>query len=431
MVEKLAPEIFAFPENASIPTPDTGYVNLGAKTDGRLYIKDDAGAETELGSGIEGSIADGTVGTTDNVFIRADGTGGNNIQGSAATLDDNGAATFPRRLSIVGSADEVQFSIKENATQTNRVFTILNSSDVIVASFTPSGGWFLNEADDSAGDFRHNDGNGIANIFSDASQGNVGVGTSTPDAAAKVDIVSTSQGFLPPRMTSAEWAAISGKPDGLIAYDTDLDDFVGMKNGASSLIGSPYVADGITFTDPTAQTWTALNQGSGTYTEDTTNKRLTILEDGNGSAQFHGWYTTAPSAPYSIRMCVRVWSPETASNGIAVGFRQNSTQELHIIEQFNNAAAPQFLVQKWNTATSFNANYIGNTNNRMFPNWYKIEDDNTNRIISISNDGVVWTQIHSIGRTDFLTADEIVFGVVMTTNATYDTHVSLLSYEEL
>ena len=37
----------------------------------------------------------------------------------------------------------------------------------------------------------------------------VGIGTATPDASAKLDVSSTTSGFLPPRMTYAQKTAIS------------------------------------------------------------------------------------------------------------------------------------------------------------------------------------------------------------------------------
>ena len=48
----------------------------------------------------------------------------------------------------------------------------------------------------------------------------VGVGTSTPDASAKLEIASSNQGFLPPRMTSAQRDAIASPALGLIIFNT-------------------------------------------------------------------------------------------------------------------------------------------------------------------------------------------------------------------
>jgi len=50
---------------------------------------------------------------------------------------------------------------------------------------------------------------------------NVGIGTNTPNASAKLDISSTNSGLLPPRMTFAQRAAIVNPAQGLIVYCTD------------------------------------------------------------------------------------------------------------------------------------------------------------------------------------------------------------------
>jgi len=51
--------------------------------------------------------------------------------------------------------------------------------------------------------------------------GNVGIGTSSPDASALLDVSSTTQGFLPPRMTTSERDAISSPASGLMIWNTD------------------------------------------------------------------------------------------------------------------------------------------------------------------------------------------------------------------
>ena len=45
--------------------------------------------------------------------------------------------------------------------------------------------------------------------------GQVGGGTVTPDASAILDVTSTTQGFLPPRLSTVERNAIASQLDGL------------------------------------------------------------------------------------------------------------------------------------------------------------------------------------------------------------------------
>tara|TARA_B110000091_G_scaffold151875_1_gene161721 strand:- start:241 stop:495 length:255 start_codon:yes stop_codon:yes gene_type:complete len=49
----------------------------------------------------------------------------------------------------------------------------------------------------------------------------VGLGTTTPDASAALDITSTTKGLLVPRMTAAQRDAISPAATGLMIYQTD------------------------------------------------------------------------------------------------------------------------------------------------------------------------------------------------------------------
>ena len=49
---------------------------------------------------------------------------------------------------------------------------------------------------------------------------NIGIGTTSPNASALLDVSSTTKGFLPPRMTNAQMVAISSPAAGLVVYDT-------------------------------------------------------------------------------------------------------------------------------------------------------------------------------------------------------------------
>jgi hypothetical protein len=48
----------------------------------------------------------------------------------------------------------------------------------------------------------------------------VGIGTTSPNGSAQLDVNSTTKGFLPPRMTTTQRDAITTPADGLIIYNT-------------------------------------------------------------------------------------------------------------------------------------------------------------------------------------------------------------------
>ena len=72
---------------------------------------------------------------------------------------------------------------------------------------------------------------------------NVGVGTSSPDNSAKLDVSSTDGGLLIPRMTEVQRDAIATPATGLMIFQTD---------GTAGF----YYFDG--------SAWTAIGSGSGT-----------------------------------------------------------------------------------------------------------------------------------------------------------------------
>ena len=58
-------------------------------------------------------------------------------------------------------------------------------------------------------------------FLSVALQAQVGIGTSSPDASAQLDITSTSKGLLMPRVTSLQRSAIASPATGLLVFQTD------------------------------------------------------------------------------------------------------------------------------------------------------------------------------------------------------------------
>ena len=59
-------------------------------------------------------------------------------------------------------------------------------------------------------------------LISATSFAQVGIGTVTPDASSVLDVSSTTQGMLAPRMTTTQRMAIVSPADGLMVYDTTL-----------------------------------------------------------------------------------------------------------------------------------------------------------------------------------------------------------------
>ena len=91
---------------------------------------------------------------------------------------------------------------------------------------------------------------------------NVGIGTSTPHGSAKLEVQSSTSGFLPPRMTTVERNAIASPAPGLVIYNTTCND-LNFFNGTywvATTLGIPLglSASGITDVQFTAN-WTSVS----------------------------------------------------------------------------------------------------------------------------------------------------------------------------
>ncbi|MFH1393118.1 MAG: helix-turn-helix domain-containing protein, partial [Patescibacteria group bacterium] len=85
-----------------------------------------------------------------------------------------------------------------------------------------------------------------ANFFWDASLHSLGIGTSTPNATAILDLTSTSTGLLPPRMTTAQKNSIVSPASGLMLFDTDLTKLNVYNGTVWKNVGNPEIGSDVT-----------------------------------------------------------------------------------------------------------------------------------------------------------------------------------------
>ena len=73
-------------------------------------------------------------------------------------------------------------------------------------------------------------------LFTQALLAQTGIGTTTPNASAKLEVAATDKGFLLPRMTATQRSAIATPANGLLVYQTDGDAGFYVNTGSSSSV---------------------------------------------------------------------------------------------------------------------------------------------------------------------------------------------------
>lgn len=185
-------------------------------------------------------------------------------------------------------------------------------------------------------------------------------------------------------------------------------------------------------TDPALQTFAWVNQGGASV--DTSKGGLVLTAPAASSQNFRVYKMAAPATPYKITVGFMVtWGVISGDPQVGLCFRESGSGKLHTWHLQNDGSAEYAISQKQNSATAWNSNYSVLTGyNRIASHsglsWLRIADDGTNRICSYSSDGQNWIAYHTVGRTDYITADEV--GICAASNqTTYPTIMNVLSYK--
>lgn len=174
-----------------------------------------------------------------------------------------------------------------------------------------------------------------------------------------------------------------------------------------------------------------INQGGASVV--TTNGGIHLSVPSGASDNVRIRKKAAPSTPYTITAFFIPLLYPTQYYQAGLCWRQSSNGKLVTfgLGGANTSGNPDdFEITKWNSATSFSAGYTqANTGTLFIRMWLRITDNGTNRICSFSHDGQNFMQFHSVGRTDFLTADEVGFHIYCN-NGTQGAGMTLLSWKQ-
>lgn len=179
------------------------------------------------------------------------------------------------------------------------------------------------------------------------------------------------------------------------------------------------------FTEPPAVSGFAwVNQGAATGAD--SKGAIVMTAPASASDNLRILKKTAPATPYTIT--VAMLPTLAGANYCKAGLCWRESSSGKVIDfGVGYSTVFQLSATKWTNATTYSADYASLGMLPLGVIFLRISDDGTNRKCSFSTDGQNFVQVHSVGRTDFMTADEI--GLLLNeNNANYTAAATFLSY---
>jgi len=179
---------------------------------------------------------------------------------------------------------------------------------------------------------------------------------------------------------------------------------------------------------PVAGDFAWVNQGGASY--DATYGPLQFQSIAGAGNNLRILKKAAPATPYSITIFYTAMHWNGVQSRVGFVWRQSSDGKLVTVA--TKGLTNSYENSKWTDPTTFSANYQSFSLAQFSsPDimWLRMSDDGVNRTVEYGPDGINWREYHTVGRTDFLTADEV--GIVVNANhASIACSMLLLSWEE-
>ncbi|MGY8939226.1 MAG: hypothetical protein ACKVK4_04535 [Flavobacteriales bacterium] len=190
----------------------------------------------------------------------------------------------------------------------------------------------------------------IAASFTSIAQ--VGIGTTTPDASAALEIKSTTQGFLPPRMNKAQIDGIALPVEGLMVYCTDCVPRGVFVNYGAAFVSMSYpnmvnIPTGVTIADDevystTGKIWKNKNLGAANVAASST--------DFTGYGDLYQWGRAADGHQVIVRNSSTQTSLAAGSSSNATGPVASGNEGANFITSDSDWLSTQDDT-RWNTGT--------------------------------------------------------------------------------
>lgn len=166
---------------------------------------------------------------------------------------------------------------------------------------------------------------------------------------------------------------------------------------------------------PAVADFSWVNQGTATAT-DLSGSAGILLKMGAGSGDnLRMLVKSAPGTPYTITAWLTPMFGASANSAVGMCWRESGSGKIVTV---GIAGARIVATGKLASPTSFNSVYTVDDIRLYGPVAMRLTDNGTNRIVEVSNDGVRWYTLHTVGRTDYLTANQV--GIYVNPNAAAD-----------
>ncbi|MBL4664786.1 MAG: hypothetical protein JKY23_02345, partial [Nitrospinaceae bacterium] len=194
----------------------------------------DGGGSTTIFSEIQWRSNFGTINNYNaSIFFDEENESYLNIKSTTGFFFEN--TTNTARNILMGQTGEKSMRINDDFASLGLAFRYTGTGgDLVVASVSAIRTWTLPDQTGtiailagSTGQIQFNNGGVMgadANLFWDDTNKSLGIGTTTPDPEAALDVTSITSGFLPPRMSTTQRDNnITSPVAGLIIYNTTVD----------------------------------------------------------------------------------------------------------------------------------------------------------------------------------------------------------------
>lgn len=175
------------------------------------------------------------------------------------------------------------------------------------------------------------------------------------------------------------------------------------------------ILNGVVGTQPAAAaSWTQLHFSSGGGLATLTDAAgALILKSGLNTGVFGQAISIAPgqTAPYTVIVHLTPHYPFQTSQTVGFGFGDSSAGTWQAWTWQNNGYAYYNWSNVGGASSSVVTSYLAQ-GGQIIPQWWKLQDDGTNRMWFASHDGLIWQKAGTVARTNYLsTPDRIVFYV--------------------